>query len=181
MAITSRSFSPRSSLISLHYRLYLQVALCGGQLSQGGCTRSLQMFLIANAIALLVCTSSTPRYPPYTPPRQTADQKRIMTGIMQRAAAASQNATSSVLRILNNTPGSLCHKILMDSPFANESSQGLLQLLRETITTAELAHSFRVTMGPDASLATNVNLSFYPNLYQTLSVGHTRVGNFTGA
>ena len=103
-----------------------------------------------------------------------------MTGIMQRAAAASQNATPSVLRILNNTPGSRCNKELVDSPFANESSHGLLQLLRETITTAELAHSFRVAMHTDASLATNRNLSFYPNLYQTASVAHTRMDSFAG-
>ena len=145
--------------------------------SPQGCTRY-NMFLIANVMALLLHQKSIPRYPPYTPPRQTADQQRIMNGIMKRAAAASLNATPAVLRRLNNTPGSHCNKALMDTPFANVSSRGLLQLLHETIKTAELAHSFRVAMKVDASLATNMNLSFYPNLYQAAYVARPRIKLF---
>ena len=120
---------------------------------------------------MLGCKMSVARPPPYTPPRQTADQKRIMAGIIQRASVASNSATAAVLRKLNNTKGSACNEVLANTSFANASASELLRLLYDVIVTAELAHSFHVGMGvrSDASLATDMNLSFYPNLYQTRS------------
>ena len=118
---------------------------------------------------MVICKMSVARPPPYTPPRQTADQKRIMAGIIQRASVASNNATPAVLRKLNNTKGSACNEVLANTSFANASASELLRLLYDVIMTAELAHSFSVGMTSDASLATDMNLSFYPNLYQTRS------------
>ena len=118
---------------------------------------------------MVVCKMPMSRPPPYTPPRQTANQKRIMAGIIQRASVASNNATPAVLRTLNNTKGSACNKILSNTSFANASASELLRLLYDVIVTAELAHSFHVGLIGDASLAMDMNLSFYPNLYQTRS------------
>ena len=111
------------------------------------------------------------RPPPYTPPPQTANQNKSMTGILQRAAAASKNATPALLRLLNNTLGSPCNRYLCNTSFANKSAETLLRMLYDKITTAELAHSFWETpksLGqPDATLVTDMNLSFYPNLWQS--------------
>ena len=114
-----------------------------------------------------ICQMPVQRLPPYTPPRQTADQKDIMDGIIRRAIKASEKATPAVLSILNNTPGSLCHQMLRNTSFRNASATKLLDLLYASVMTAELAHSFRLYRTVDASLCTDMNLSFYPNLYQT--------------
>jgi hypothetical protein len=118
------------------------------------------------------------------PPRQSAQQARMMESIATLAMNYSDAATPSLLSALDNATcrvafGTACSanrtRVLLPNSLSwgNVSASLTVQMLRETASNTEVLHAFNTADGMygDPSLDDAVKLGFYLNLWQTAVLG----------